>query len=336
MRQIYLALFLGILVKANAQTLTQSFNEPVIGDVDKNYKLDTSAYTNGLPLNVTGSNCVWNFTALTGVFPMIIDSFIAPTAATGFSAYPGASYAQHRDILYTYYKSTASPQQTELLGAYSPSLSLTFTNSAIIAGYPVNYGYYLSDPVSGTFKYNTTNGVCNGNITISADGSGTVNFPNNISIQNVLRLKSVEILTLSVGILPSGTINQTIYNYYAPGKKFPIISINYTTYQLIAGTPTISALVYGSNSYFSVVGLGESREDKENYTVYPNPFHDHLFINAGNHTEENDYAFYDLGGQLILRTRSLTGLGTEALTRGIYFLEIKNKLGQFHQKIIKE
>src|SRR5688572_22618744 len=234
MKGLYFVLFLLFLVQLDAQTLTQSANEPTIGDVDRTYKLDTSAYTTGLPSAVTGSNAVWDFTKLSGTFPVVVDSFISPQAAVGASIYPGSTFSQHRDAIYTFFKSTPSPQQTELLGAYSPSLALTFSNSAIIAGYPVSYGYFLSDPVSGTFTYNTTKGACNGSITISADATGTVNFPNNVSFQNVLRLKSVEELTMSVGPLPVGSIRQVVYNYYAPGKKFPIISCNYTTYQLLA------------------------------------------------------------------------------------------------------
>jgi len=140
MKYIYSLLFLVAFASQHAQTLTQSFNEPVIGDIDKNFRLDTSAYTSGLPTNVTGSNCTWNYTNLTGTYPMIVDSFISPTGVPSATAYPTASYTQHRDALYTYYKSTTSPQQTELLGAYSPSLTVTFTNSGIIAGYPVSYG----------------------------------------------------------------------------------------------------------------------------------------------------------------------------------------------------
>jgi len=194
----------------------------------------------------------------------------------------------------------------------------------------------VSDPVGGTFKYNTTNGVCIGNIVISADGLGTINFPNNVSYQNVLCLKSVETLTLSVGVFPFATFNQTIYNYYRPGKKFPVLNVNYTTYQLIAGTPTITSYVYGSNDYFVPVGINSPAADEDNYTVFPNPFSSQLFIKAGSAAEENEFSFYTLNGQLALKTKSLTDNDIQKLAPAIYFLEIKNKSGTSHQKIIKE
>lgn len=334
MKHLYTLAILFSAAIYSAQSLTQSFNEPLLGDVDKNYRLDTSSFSSGLPMNVTGNNCVWDFKALTGAFPMIVDSFVSPANTPNTSSYPGATFVQHRDLLYSYFKS--APQQTELLGAYSPSLSLTFTNSAIIATYPVNYGYNLSDPVGGTFKYNSTNGVCIGNITISADGLGTIQLPNNITIQNVLRLKSVETLTLSTSILTFGTFNQSIYNYYMPGRKFPILSVNYTTYQLIAGTPTVTGYVYGSNDYFTVVGLKESSPDKQEVRVFPNPFHHQLSLQPEASRDKNEFFFYTINGMLALKTRTLSDPEIELLSPGVYFLEIRHERGISHQKLLKE
>jgi hypothetical protein len=335
MRLLYLFLFLMVLMKLNAQTITQSFNEPIIGDVDKNYKLDTSAYSAGLPIGVTGSTAVWNFTQLSGIFPFVIDSFISPSGAQGSADYSGATFTQHRDDVFSFFKSVTSPQQTELMGAWSPSLSITFTNTAIIATYPVNYGYYLNDPVSGGFKYNSNTGACNGSITISADGLGTVNFPNNVSFQNVLRLKSVEQLTMTIGIVPVGSIRQTFYSYYAPGKKFPIISVYYTKYQLLAGQPTITAVCYGNPNYFSLAGINETFTG-QNMQVFPNPFHDHLDINTGTPWEENECRLYDLNGRLALKVNNVAYIETQNLAPGPYFLQVRNRSGTFHQKIIKE
>ena len=338
MKKFYTVLILFSLFSFQAQTITQSFNEPIVGDVDKSTRLDTSLYTTGLPTNVTGNNCSWDFTKFTGVFPMVIDSFISPSSVPNASAHPNATYVQNRDKIYTFYKSSTSPSRTELLGGYTTSLTLTFTNTAIIASYPINYGYSQTDPVSGTFLYNTTNGICNGSITVTADGMGTVNLPNGVSIPNVLRLKSVEVLTLlsflgSVPI-PVGSFNQTIYNYYMPGKKFPIVNIGYTTYQLLAGTPTITALVYGSQNYFSIVGQKENIMQNFDLLAYPNPFHSEL--NFQSIIESSVFSFYNLNGQMILQTQGTSANELEKLQAGIYFLEIKNRQGVHRQKVIKE
>lgn len=335
MRQLFTTFLILFLTTISAQTYTQAFNEPVIGDIDKKYNIDTSAYTSGLPTAVTGSTAVWDFKKLLGAFPVVVDSFISRVGTPAAGTFSTASYAQKRGTLITYFKSSTSPQQTELLGAYSPSLSITFSNTAVIANYPISYGYNSVDPVGGSFKYNGTTGVCNGSITITADGLGTVNFANNVSIQNVLRLKSVETLTLTIGIIPFGTFNQTVYNYYKPGQKFPILNVNYTVYQLIAGTPTITAELYGSNNYFTVAGINETIADETTPLVYPNPFSERLQATAAIISDENEFCFFDEGGKLVLKTKSLNVTSIEKLDHGIYFLEITNKRGTFRQKLIK-
>lgn len=334
MKQIFTLCLLCFATTHFGQTLTQSFNEPDVGDIDVHYRLDTSAYTSAIPIHVSGNNCVWDFTKLVGNFPMVVDSFINVSAAVGGSAYPGASFVQHRDLLYTFYQSVSSPQQTELLGAYSPSLSLTFTNSAIIASYPVNYGYALTDPVSGNFKFNSINGDFVGSISIMADGFGTANFNGGVSIPNVLCLRSVEVLTLNIPFAQFGTFRQSVYNYYMPGRKYPILNINYTTYGYLANPPTTTAFIYGSNDYFSGVGIEENSTVGE-LNVFPNPFHKELYV-TGNLKEETEYLFYDTKGQLVLKSSSLTENDLSTLSPGLYFLNVRNGSLSYYKKIVKE
>lgn len=334
MKKIYTFFFFLAFSSFPAQTLTQAFNEPVVGDIDRSIRLDTTAYITGLPLKVTGNNCLWDFTALYGIFPMVVDSFITPSAAPNSSAYPAATFVQNRDKIYTFYKSNTNPTQTEMLGGYTPSLTLTFTNTAIVASYPISYGYNLVDAVSGSFKYNSTTGACNGNATVTADGIGTLSLANGLKVPNVIRLKSVEVLTLSTSFVPVGMFSQTIYNYYEQGKKFPVVNVGYTTYQLLAGTPTITALAYGNQNYFNLLGIHESAASANSYKAFPNPFDQELHITLN--TGDNVFSFYSLDGQLALQTKQLLSEELQVLEKGVYCLEIKNDKGVFRQKIVKQ
>jgi hypothetical protein len=337
MKKIYLvSLFFLAATLVNGQTVTQSFNEPSVGDVDKNYKLDTSAYVSGLP-SATGTNVVWDFTQVTGTFPVIVDSMVVPSSAVGGSAHPTATYAQKRGGINSFFRSV--PNQTEWLGVYSPSLIVTFTNSAIVATYPVNLGYSFSDPVTGTFKYitstSTTTGVCNGNLKVVADGVGTLKLPNNVQFQNVLRLRSVETLTMTTGFITAGTINQSVFSYYVPGIKYPIITAQYQKYQLLVGTPTITAMAYGNFNYFTVAGLNET-EMGQQPEIYPNPFHDKLFLRGDATLGQHEFKLHNLQGQLLAHASSLEDLAVSEFPSGIYLLEIKNKSGSTYRKIVKE
>jgi hypothetical protein len=319
----------------NAQTLTQAYHEPVITEVDRNYKLDTTAYTTGLPLAITGTNVVWDFSLLTGMFPVINDTIITPTAAVSGTAYPSATYCQKRNDIFTFYKSESNPSQTELVGVYSPTLSFTFTNTAIIATYPVAYGYSKTDGVSGSFKFGTNTGACNGSITVVADGMGTVKFPFGATFNNVLRLKSVQELTVSSGLFPLGTINQYFYSYYAPGKKYPILTVQYNKYQFLAGTPTITTLAAGNGDYFNVAGIGEELNKKSAVNLSPNPFQDHLTIGTAASDQILEVRLYNLTGELLLSSKNKTLLDTEKLPPGIYLAELASSNGITFQKLIK-
>jgi hypothetical protein len=338
MKGLFFTVLLGGIFSASSQTLLKSVNEPTIGDLDKNYSLDTSAYTNGLPVSITGSNVTWDFTQLHAQFPLVTDTFISPLTAPGASNCPDATFTQYRakDNVYSYFKSSATPDQTELLGAYNPTLVVTFTNSAIVAAYPVNFGYFLSDPVSGSATYKGQTGNANGSITISADGLGTVKFPG-VNITNVLRLKSVEEVTVSTGIFPIGSLYQVLYNYYAPGRKFPILTIQQTHYQFLAGTPTITSLVAGPPQYFVIgAGVEELSLLGGKPLLYPNPFSEKPVITPQLSNTESEYTIYGMNGEMYLRTDSFNDAGIDKLLPGVYFLEVKNRSGIFRQKIIRE
>jgi hypothetical protein len=307
----------------------------VVGDVDKNSRLDTSAYNAGLPSSITGSNVVWDFSKVIGMYPVMFDSILSPSAAAGASLFPAATYVQSRSGINSFFKSNASPSQTELIGVYSPSLTITFTNSAIVLTYPGSYGYSATDPVTGTFKYNTTTGVCNGSINVVADGIGTLKLPDNVSFQNVLRFKSVQQLTMTASLLPIGTINQSVYAYYVSGKKFPILTVQYQKYQFLVGTPTITAIAYGNFNYFTIAGIDKTSLDKKS-DVYPNPFHDKLFLKEDNNKVLREFRFYNFQGQLLSQITSLEDFSGNELQPGIYFLEIKDESGSYFKKLIKE
>lgn len=333
-RAICLSLGLFVCGVCRTQTITQAFNEPSVGDVDKNYSLDTSAYTNGLPLKNAGTGLVWDFTRLQGAFPVLFDSIVSPVGTPGASSFPGATYVQKRGNILAYFRSSASPSKTEWLGAYSPSLTVTFTNSAIIATYPIAYGYSMTDTVVGTFKYGSTNGVCNGALYVMADATGTLNLPGDTSFKNVLRLRSVEHLTLSVGPLPVGSIDQYIHAFYVPGKKFPLLTVQYQKYQLLAGTPTITAQAYGNFSYFTVESMDEY--GSANVHLFPNPCKELVHIRTDPAFDLRTVRVTDLQGRLLIETTAEKQIRTGRLSPGVYLLQLTTPSGTLFRKLVRE
>ncbi len=333
-----LLLFLSAL-NINSQTLTQAFNEPIVGDTNKFYLLDTSLFIAGMPTSITGSTSVWNFSKLSSINPTVTENYVSPTTVTAAASYTGCSVVKDNGVLYTFMKSTTTPSpQTEVLGVNSNTLNLKFTNSAIIAKYPISYGSTNTDNVGGSFTFSVS-GTFTGNINTTADGLGTLIFPNSNTLTNVLRVKSVQSVSLSVTIFPlppaqAGTIKQTVYHYYLPTKKFPVLSIDYMVISvpLISSTPTVITVVRGNRDYFTApptvtTAINEAELFENEFLIYPNPSHDYFYFK--NLTQENGVVeIFNIAGQ---KAKSLTfneilannnKISTHDLSKGVYFVNI--------------
>lgn len=64
MKNLFIFLTLLLPTTLFQQTLTQAANEPAVGDTEDLYAIDTTAFSSGLPIAITGSTAVWNFTGL--------------------------------------------------------------------------------------------------------------------------------------------------------------------------------------------------------------------------------------------------------------------------------
>lgn len=334
MKKLLLSCLTLVSCLLQSQTLTQSFNEPKPGETESNYALDTSAFSSGLPLNVTGNGVTWDFTKLKAINATITNNYLSAASVSNASNYAGCTFVQESSGVYSYFKSTTTPTpQTEILGIQTSSLSANFTNSGIIARYPVVYGSSTSDNMSGTFNFSVT-GTCSGKITTSADGLGTLNLPQGISLTNVLRVKSVQTLTFTASLIPVGSIRQTIYNYYHASEKFPVLSLNYTYMSTsFSSTPTITGFATGNTGFF-VTGIHETDAVNASLLVYPNPAQNTVYISSSAVTVRSVKVLNQLG-QTIMSGGESSSVDISGLESGIYFIEISTDLGQSRKKIVK-
>ncbi|MBL7932278.1 MAG: T9SS type A sorting domain-containing protein [Bacteroidia bacterium] len=320
---IFTALFASIL--SHSQTLTQAANEPAAGDQDRLYYIDTAAFSNGLPNSVNGNSAVWNFTNLQALSPADTTFYVAPSSVPSSTDYPGCTVVQH-GFLDIFIKSTTTPTtQTEILGVRSGTFNLTFTNTAIAAKYPISFGSGSTDNIAGTYTALGFNGPCSGAITTTADGFGTLNLPDGLSYNNVLRVKSVQTVTLTQLSFPIATIVQTIYNYYHNSQKYPLLSVNYQFIATATGSNMNMSYVTGSTGAF-VTGLKENLLNQDKISFYPNPanqFYVHLNIPVSL-SEKLVVSFYDLTGKKVLSQEIESGSGLDHpilikyLARGMY------------------
>ena len=298
-------------------------------------KQKTFDSTSVLPKN-TGAGQSWNFTSLATTTAVASTTFIAASSTPSASLFPGATMAEDDGTgQYNYWKTTASTY--ELLGfADNAGSAVTFTNSAIAAMWPVNFGYANTDTYAGTATVSLP-GTVNGTLSLNGTGTGTVTLPGSITLTNILQLKSANTMKLILGTFPfsfSVDVVSTEYSYYHGTQKFPVVTVHYEKQTVNTGsTPTITNSYYVNVNNNVLTGITDMNFDAINYNVYPNPATELVNINLTNDASENvSVVVMNNLGQVV---RSLDlGKGIEVkhqmntsdLACGIYY--VKTSIGE--------
>lgn len=324
MKTKLLVLFLLITGITSAQnlSLTQSGFEPIVGDTNKAYVMDTSAYTTGMPTHLSGSNVIWDYSFLVPTPTLNTSAYISPASATVTSP-ANTSFVQKQGGLHNFFKSTTTPTtQTELLGVNMGTISLTFTNTGIMAKYPLSYGYSLTDPIGGSVTFSIPASF-SGNVVTEADGQGTLFMPQNKSYFNVLRVKSTQIISISVLFVGNiATLKQTVYSYYHASSKFPILTINNSVTTFSSQTTDITTVT--GNANFIAIGVKEQSKEEFNFGTYPNPAKDQLSVQLKNNETPESLTLINALGEVILKNNGSKSINISQIPNGYYFIEVKS------------
>lgn len=329
-----IALFGGLL--SSAQTLTQSFNEPKIGDVQKMVRLDTSEYLVKVPVDSTGLNFHWNFSKLHTSSDPIVTNFVDTSAVPASTAYPLCNIVQDDGGFYTFLKSVTTPTtRTEVLGLSLPFGTTTFTNSGIAAVYPISAGSSFTDNIAGTAVLTGSTFPLSGKISYTADGTGTLTLADGFTYTNVLRVKTTLSITATLFIIPVGTIVQTSYDYYAPTEKFPVLSIGYQSFSTFGGSPSVTATYAGNSRSFT--GIQELTNNNSDLHIYPNPATDQVFLTTTlGLSNSARLSVFSVTGALVQDT-NVEGNGAFSvshLSAGLYQVVVTDKNQRYTQKLV--
>lgn len=288
MKKIYLSIFtIALAFTASAQlTLTKAFNEPVIGNVNSQQGYDSTAV---LPKN-TGASQTWNFSSITANTVTEVTNYIATSATPSAALFPSANLAEDDGSgQYNYWQ--AGPTQFELWGfADNAGSGVTFTNSAIAAIWPINFGYSQTDAFAGTATISLP-GTVSGSLNLTGSGSGTVILPGSITLTNCLQTKMVNTMRILLGTFPLSFTVDVIsqdYTYYHGTQKFPILNVTYEKQSVNTGSgPTITDSYWIRVNNAVLTGINDVTVDAINYNVYPNPATDAVTIDLTNNKTEN-------------------------------------------------
>mgnify|MGYP000107538332 CR=1 FL=1 len=320
-----LSFFVIVMGVTNAQnlTLTKAGYEPVVGDAKGSYPLDTTFYSTGLPSNITGTAVTWDFSnlILNPTVTLVSSDYVAPSTTT-VTPPAGATIAEDQNGSYTFYKSVSTPStQFELQSIKFGTVALTFTNTAIMARWPIAYGYSLTDPVGGSVQFSVSANF-NGSITTTSDGMGTLLMPQSNTFSNVLRVKSVQSMAITVGFIPVGNVKQTIFQYYHSSSKFPILSV--TSNATTLGTQTTEVTTASGNASFLAIGVKENNLNALNFKVFPNPTSNAVNIELPNNKIAESITLINSIGQVLKTKNNSNIMNVSEIPNGVYYLEVRS------------
>lgn len=333
-------------------TLTKAFNEPIVGDFYDTKTIDTTV---ALPINITGSGVVWNFTGITETPAINTNTYSSPANYAGSSTvYPGLTLVKE-DLTtgdLNYFKVT--PTTFELIGAFLnlglATADLNYnTNSAIFNTYPISFGYSNSDLGSGTITTSTLSGTFTSTIQTVADGIGILNLNSSVSLPNCLRVKIKQKIAFSfLGGLFAGTVDQYLYNYYHSSSKYPVFSISYN-HIISSGFPLVGIPAINTNQSKVealsniVLSVNEKKSNTLIFKTFPNPATDEINIQLVL-TQNETYTIEVINslGQIV-NARVLSNLNpgmhdeninVSTLESGVYSIKVKGKHSSGFQKLI--
>ncbi|QQV02110.1 MULTISPECIES: T9SS type A sorting domain-containing protein [Chryseobacterium] len=303
-------------------TITKAFHDPVIGDVVNNVNVNGTVNN-----SATGNNATFNNTGLTAG-TVSVSNYVAPTASE-ISTFPGTTIKMTGNGSTAYYKATAS--KLEITGLVTPDATLNFiTNNGTYISYPAAFGYSENDTAAGTFTSSSGSGNFTGTIVITADAAGTLLIGSK-TYSNVLRIKSVQNLNLTIFGFPVGSVSNTSYAYYDNLHKFPLLNTT-TAVVTFQGNPQTTNVAQAlSETFLSVSDVNL----KEMMSIYPNPAKNFIRM-KGDVPEGSVINIYSLEGKIVKTIRYKSGdIDISDLPLSSYFIEVSDSKKTEKTKFIK-
>lgn len=337
-------LFFGLLTGSFSfgQSMTQS-NEPTIGQSKMYYLCDT--LTPDLA-TTTGASVTWDYTQVVGTGGTSTISVLNPSTTTNASSFASATKAiEYQNLLLNYISSTSTERVSHgfvisdnNVGDIIANFS---TNTQKAMDYPFSYGSSVSDLFSGTLSFDFSgfpqNPPCTGTGHSSIDGTGTLKLPNNTTLTNVIRYKSID--TLNATIVLIGDIECILRQFeyfHLPNDTLPVFAYSQILIQGVGG----GAPLLNQRTTFSSVQpkytLALNTESAVSFNVYPNPATGKVMFN-GEFASDATVTIVDQLGRSMTEAISLKNGQTvdlSTLSAGIYTAVVSSNGNRSSKRII--
>lgn len=316
-----------------------NFNTSPDGVEEDVYSLVTSS--TDLGESAAGANIVWNFNQLSAV-TQTMTRVIAPSA-TDVATYPNTNMLVRTNTVTAdaenvtnYYLAADLAGGFSITGFEAAGMQLNYsTNNGFIGNFPLSYGYTNTDDVAGTFTGMGFTGTFTGTGTSTVDAYGTLTVNEGIANATpVTRLKLVQDISLNYSGIPVGTVNETIYSYYATTLTSGPIFRSITTTLNIPLLSIINQVTSNLESYTATT-LGVNVAAKKNVlSIAPNPVANVLHF-AGDKAITG-VTITDASGRVVLQSKAGNDVAVNHLSTGVYYVAVQSGNSTEVQKMIKQ
>jgi hypothetical protein len=335
-----------------AQPVIDRSNYFEIGDsVLVYHKADTSL--NSFTPGPSGANVLWDFSAMDFQHPSITTDTLFYISSVGTYFYPSSMSADYSLSNMCVLRKAApfDPFNNDFNYFISDNDSISFighwannggtslwedhcTNVIKEIAFPFTYANAYVDPyVRFFYDMSGSDGhYLTGTNTVTADGYGTLITPGNVTVNNVLRIHSIETVRDSNYMFGITTYATHTYRWYSSDVKGVIFSM-----QMIQNNPAvIQSANYIEQMNFNT-GVNNAAANSA-FHISPNPSEGRFYISSVNNKEINRVEIFNSTGQKISAINSILRNGYEIdlseYGSGIYFIGIHSGAQVHFEKLV--
>jgi hypothetical protein len=258
--------FLLAVGQLNAQLILTSQNQNLRAGDEHHFKL-----AGNIEEGAAGANQVWDFSSLQATGDMTSYMLNAEEVA-GYNYIPMSNTVIRENQNNFFFKT--SENLIEEYGTNACSSIFVYDKPLVKLRFPFTYKNQSNGAFSGTAINSNTR--IHGTYKVEADAYGTLILPGNITIENVLRVRSER----NEFIGKSETTTLT-YRWYSEDVRYPLVTIIKYRNKGIE-TPSLTAYYADASSSqkkSSTVTSDNIEDNNISLIIYPNPFKDNISLN---------------------------------------------------------
>ncbi|MFC2137900.1 T9SS type A sorting domain-containing protein [Bacteroidota bacterium] len=168
----------------------------------------------------------------------------------------------------------------ELYGvAVKDKLIYKYNKPFVKMQYPFGYGDSFSGTYGGEYLTNNVTGNIDGTYSVEADGYGTLLLPNNLTVENVLRVKTTRNYIKTVN-KRDYNISIVTYRWYSENERFPLLVLIENGFDNNSKVSKSYQAAYRSDLNLLAQPASVSKNLVNNsFNIYPNPIASNATIN---------------------------------------------------------